>query len=536
MPKIQDILMRLNETDIYEVLGSSTHELIKALAVAPPQLKDLIDFVVNDTSAEEWLSTQSKRNRLIDLLRPNEVQNLANLLNLEKRQEIARLYELIKTKTFRKNSSDEKILFGFFGIDRDSEDINVTESKEQIKSEYSLFPHQLKTLSAVIEKFKTNKRILLQMPTGAGKTRTAMNIIVEHLRSREKSVVIWLAFNEELCEQACNEFKKAWKFLGNREIGIRRFWGIFENDETFEDGLLVASLQKMNAKLNNDQLFANRLARKSNFVVMDEAHQAIAPTYSFVLDQLVVPFDETKCLGLTATPGRSWDEIEQDEKLAEFFDKTKIAMQTPNHQNPINYLTENRFLAKIRKSALVYHAQNITDTDLRNMNNSIDFSTSILKRLGSEVGRNFLVYNAVRRALEDHHRVLVFACSLESSDTVAAALKMSGVNAYSLTSDSSDLLRREKINEFRERNTEKMVLLNYGILTTGFDAPNTSCVIVARPTKSLVLYTQMIGRAIRGARQGGNENAEVITIVDDNLPGFRDLAEAFNHWDDAWGE
>jgi superfamily II DNA or RNA helicase len=81
-----------------------------------------------------------------------------------------------------------------------------------------------------------------------------------------------------------------------------------------------------------------------------------------------------------------------------------------------------------------------------------------------------------------------------------------------------------------------MVLCNYGVLTTGFDAPKTSAAVIARPTSSLVLYSQMVGRAIRGPRAGGNEYAEIVTIVDTKLPGFGSVADAFKNWEDVWNE
>ena len=77
------------------------------------------------------------------------------------------------------------------------------------------------------------------------------------------------------------------------------------------------------------------------------------------------------------------------------------------------------------------------------------------------------------------------------------------------------------------------VLCNYGVLTTGFDAPRTSAVLIARPTKSLVLYSQMVGRGIRGVRAGGNDSAEIVTIIDQGLPGFGNMAEAFTNWEDT---
>ena len=79
-----------------------------------------------------------------------------------------------------------------------------------------------------------------------------------------------------------------------------------------------------------------------------------------------------------------------------------------------------------------------------------------------------------------------------------------------------------------------MVLFNFGVLTAGFDAPRTRCVIIARPTTSLVLYSQMAGRAMRGPRAGGNPRADILTVVDTNLPGFGSVTEAFTNWEELW--
>jgi superfamily II DNA or RNA helicase len=106
-----------------------------------------------------------------------------------------------------------------------------------------------------------------------------------------------------------------------------------------------------------------------------------------------------------------------------------------------------------------------------------------------------------------------------------------------VTSDSTSIERNRVISRFklsRAENPNPMVLCNFGILTTGFDAPEISCAVIARPTDSLVLYSQMIGRAIRGPKSGGNEVSEIVTVIDDGLPGFGDLSEAFLNWEDVW--
>ena len=113
-------------------------------------------------------------------------------------------------------------------------------------------------------------------------------------------------------------------------------------------------------------------------------------------------------------------------------------------------------------------------------------------------------------------------------------LKLVGKVAYSIDGTTDDVVRGILINKFRGNTEEAVVLCNYGVLTTGFDAPRTSCVIIGRPTKSVVLYSQMVGRALRGLKVGGNMGADVVTVVDTSLKGFGNVSEGFNFWDKKW--
>ena len=104
--------------------------------------------------------------------------------------------------------------------------------------------------------------------------------------------------------------------------------------------------------------------------------------------------------------------------------------------------------------------------------------------------------------------------------------------AAAVTSRTRSANRQKIIKQFRDTD-EIQVLANYGVLTSGFDAPRTNTAVIARPTDSVVLFSQMVGRAARGTKAGGNSECRVITIVDD-LPGFRSIAEAFEYWNNIW--
>nr|WP_251030287.1 DEAD/DEAH box helicase [Bacillus sp. ISL-35] len=449
------------------------------------------------------------------------------------------MYDKLKRKSIRRGSEEEERLFNFFNVT-----VPIIEEKiskpnyEYIFSKYPLFGHQRKAARSVKNKLRSKpNRVLLHMPTGSGKTRTAMNIIAEHFRENEPTLVVWLATSEELCEQAVEEFHKAWSVLGNREISVSRFWGPYDlNLESLVDGFVVAGLPKIVRSVSNfgGIDFIKSLGKKSSLVVMDEAHQAIAPTYKLVLDSLFYIGTENKLLGLSATPGRTWNDVDADKELADFFSKQKVKLEVEGYPNPVEYLTKEGYLAEVSYHNLFYNKGTISPTDLESLNQNFDIPLQVLKMLGKDEQRNLKLIYETEKLLKRHARIILFAPSVESSDLLACVLKARGHLAYSITGETISSQRQKYIQDFKNDENVPKILCNYGVLTTGFDAPKTSAAVIGRPTLSLVLYSQMVGRAIRGVKAGGNSNAEVITIVDKELPGFRSVTEAFNNWEDVW--
>lgn len=114
-----------------------------------------------------------------------------------------------------------------------------------------------------------------------------MHLVARALNEFEPGVVVWLATSRELLEQAAETFEVAWAYLGNRNLDLRRFWGGRATvPADIEDGLLVAGLGKLHAWRERDPVAFLELSAKVRLVIMDEAHQAIAPTYRNVIEGL----------------------------------------------------------------------------------------------------------------------------------------------------------------------------------------------------------------------------------------------------------
>lgn len=530
-----NLLSRADDETLQSLLGDSSVRLITLLdpsSATPSRLRELL---LGLRSRQALLAAKESRTLLFDLLRENEAALLASALNL---QASANVYRALKETNFRIGSENERLLYSFFELEMPELESKIDQpSTQECIAEYPLFGHQRTAAREIKEQLSQEpRRVLLHMPTGSGKTRTAMHIIVDHLRAREPTTVVWLAHSEELCEQAAGEFQRAWQRLGDREVKIHRFWGDHDLDlDQVKDGFLVAGLSKIYKASKQSIQFITRLGSRSSLIIIDEAHEAVAETYKLILDALVLPYPETALLGLTATPGRTWSDINADERLAEFFAKRKVTLHVPGYDNPIDYLVEEGYLARTTYRSLLYESGlTLTAADLRHIQEELELPKRVLDTLAEDEQRNLRIVLEIESLIKRHSRTLVFALSVEHAQLLSSVLRVRGHLADYVTGKTSPAERERIIRAFRNESAEVRILSNYGVLTTGFDAPRTSAAVITRPTKSLVLYSQMVGRAIRGVRAGGNESAEIVTVADTNLPGFGTVLDSFTNWEDVW--
>jgi superfamily II DNA or RNA helicase len=499
----------------------------------PQQLRNLILRIYSEAGL---LLSSEKRQILFDLLPKESAEILHKVLSLPQN---GNTYSELKLVRFRRGSERERAMFDFFGLAVPRREVHEQTPATRIrKGNYSLFAHQRAAARDVIHALEENpNRVVLHMPTGAGKTRVAMSVIADHLRKHEPTLVIWLANSEELCEQSASEFETAWSYLGNRDVATYRFWGNRELTlEDVHDGLLVGGLAKMYSATKQQLRFIMELAGRTSLVIIDEAHSAIAETYQLILETLVrMRHPNPGLLGLTATPGRTWADIEIDEQLSEFFSRRKVSLQIENYGNPVDFLVDQQYLAKVLYTPL-YHdgGTDLSDADIRKVQDRFDIPENILNRLAEDELRNLAIITKLEELSKRHRRILVFAATVTHADVLAAVLQMKGYDAESVTAKTPNIQRSRMIEKYKQESPEVRILCNFGVLTTGFDAPLTSAALIARPTKSLVLYSQMVGRAIRGPKAGGNLSAEIVTVVDYNLRGFESVAESFNNWEDIW--
>jgi len=376
-----------------------------------------------------------------------------------------------------------------------------------------------------------NKRFIVQMPTGSGKTRTAMEIISDSFnRNKEGCLIFWLVYSEELCEQAVECFVDIWKHVGNKQVKLIRAWGKNNLAITEEDkfAFVVGGFQKLFYQLEKNPELFEGLKDKTFLIVVDEAHRVLAPTYKTVTDSLFGI--NCRLIGLTATPGRGINDADENKRLSEYFNEEKLDIDTPQDKTVFTYLKSKGVMAYANYSPLVTSPSfSLTTREVKYLEDNFDFPPAFVKKIGEDETRNFEIINELMAKLKTHRKALFFGCSVEHSKFICSMLNYLGVTAAHVDGNTNRGARQATLSEFK--NGELQIICNFGILSTGFDAPKTDLVFIARPTQSIVLYSQMIGRGLRGKEVGGTENCTIVTVRD-NITGLPNESNIFTYFDE----
>lgn len=202
-----------------------------------------------------------------------------------------------------------------------------------------------------------------------------------------------------------------------------------------------------------------------------------------------------------------------------------VIIRPPKEKIPDSQMQKELYGKLIQRRILcdVYHhviisrkAIEITMKDVSDIEMYGEFQAKTLREVGLSHERNALILQEIQYMREmGRKKILFFGCTVEHARHIAITLKaMFGINARYVDSAMDMDSRISVINEFRNSDVE--VLCNFGVLTTGFDAPGIDCVFVGRPVRSALLYTQMIGRGMRGTKNGGTKDM-IIVDIDDNF-------------------
>ncbi|MGW7487070.1 DEAD/DEAH box helicase [Streptomyces sp. NPDC054786] len=376
------------------------------------------------------------------------------------------------------------------------------------------------------------KRSMLQIPTGAGKTRIAVEATVQAIADGVlKGPILWIAQSTELCEQAIETWKFVWSQAGpEQNLRISRMWGGVAAEPATAGPQVVVAIDDTLSRHLDTEPYA--WLREAALVIVDEAHFAIPKTYTKILDALGIDQHRTSrhLVGLTATAFRGSSE-DETRRLAARFGRKRLDRDVFDGDDPYPHLQELGVLSQVEQRELAGGSYSLSPDQIAQVmsSNSMTLPAAVTARMARDVGRTKRIVEEIER-LPQHWPVLVFGTSVEHAQVLAALLNESGITAASVDATTPTGVRNRRIESFR--NGKIQVLTNYNVLTQGFDAPAVRAVVVARPTYSPNTYVQMIGRGLRGPLNGGKDSCLILNVRD-NIENFgRDLA--YTEFEHLW--
>ena len=338
---------------------------------------------------------------------------------------------------------------------------------------YTLRSYQKEAADAAVNAYKSNTKVngLLVLPTGSGKS-----LIIADIASRIDSPLLVFCPSKEILEQNVAKFSS---------YGIVDF-GIYSASAGCKD-INRITFATIGSVMNHIDDF-----RQFRYVMIDEAHVVNSKSGQY---KRFIEAENRQVIGLTATPYRLSNYI--GGSMLKFLTRTRPRIFTQVlYACQVSDLLAKGFLAKLRYFDLTtidmsHIRSNSTGADYDEKSLKIEYELSgFYDKLAQTTYRVLHPKNGIAR-----NGVLVFTRFIREADELCGKMKAKGYSSAIVTGETPTAEREQILAKFKAG--EISVVANVGTLTTGFDYPELDTVIMARPTKSLALWYQCVGRAIR---------------------------------------
>lgn len=394
----------------------------------------------------------------------------------------------------------------------------------------------LKSLRKWFARTTQQKGGILVLPTGGGKTFTATRFLTEEPLSKGHKV-IWLAHTHHLLDQAFGGFGQ--DAVGRYEVGhiggtrekltLRTVSGTIGHGKVAEikrtDDVLIITLQTLARAMQNRlhaglKGFLQDAGQQGLTVVFDECHHAPAPTFRRLIEALRETVPDLHLLGLTATP--TYTDERRQGYLKKLFPQGILYQVSPQ-----KLMLEGVLARPIFEEPSTNISPDFTEQDYQEWLGSYrDIPEKVIAHLASNRARNAFIADTYARNREKYGQTIIFADRWYQCTALVELLRQRGVRADAVFthqdanpgSEEARNVRSADENEnvlLKFKNKELDVLVNIRMLTEGTDVPNAQTVFLTRQTTSRILLTQMIGRALRGRKFGGTDEAYVVAFIDD---------------------
>lgn len=368
--------------------------------------------------------------------------------------------------------------FRIGGIEKFNKEIhrNIfhTEAADFVYQRYTILPHQKQILDKlrVEREDRGNFKNLIVAATGTGKTVISAFDYQEFARTHSRARILFTAHREEILRQSLNTYRSV---LQNANFGT--LWvGANRPQEASEYEHLFVSISMFNSRF--DEFFALLDSDFYDYIVIDEAHHSQADSYRKLFDH----FQPQLLVGLTATPER----MDGKDLRPDFGNRISAEIRLPQALQA-GLLTPFQYLCIS------------DDTDLSD-DSLWSGQKYNIERLADKLcakTRAQLIVDALHKYLADEYtcRALCFCVNKRHADFMAEQLSLYGFNAKSLTSDTPAEERKQLAKDLREGTLHYLCVVD--IFNEGVDIPEVDTVLFLRPTESLTIFLQQLGRGLR---------------------------------------
>lgn len=376
--------------------------------------------------------------------------------------------------------------------------LTINDYSNIYRDDTQLRPYQQKAKKEIFESWDEVDNVMLQMPTGTGKTRLFTSIISDinnySIQRKEPVKLLIIAHRTELIDQIDKSLDRY--HVPHNVIAGRK-------GRDYKMPVIVASIQTITHPNNLKD------AEKLNvrFVIIDEAHHALAATYKKLWDM----YPNSKKLGVTATPWRM-----NHQSFTDLFDKLVLSMPIKDFIKQ-GYLAPYKYFS-LRSESDIFNT--IDDIELDKFGEYKESSMEEKMDIGSIRAQLLDSY----LSLADGKKGIIYAINIVHAKHISKEYQEAGYRAVCIDSKTPAAEREKCVKEFKQGKID--IIVNVDIFSEGFDCPDIEFIQLARPTRSLVKYLQQVGRGLRLT-----ENKQECIILDNvGMYSRFGLPDARRHW------
>ena len=347
----------------------------------------------------------------------------------------------------------------------------------------TLRPYQQKAKRDIFESWDKVDNVMFQMPTGTGKTRLFTSLINDinefSKKNKEPVKILIIAHRTELIKQIVERLKEyavPCSMIAGRE------------ERNYKLPVQVASIQTLTHPNNLEA--AKKL--KAQFVIIDEAHHALALTYKKLWDL----YPGSKKLGVTATPWRM-----NHQSFLDLFDFLITSMPVKDFISQ-GYLSQYKYYSLKENS---YIQKTIDEIKIDRFGEYSEKSMEEKMDIGSiraQLLKSYLSFAKGKKGI-------IYAINIKHANHIGQEYEAAGFKTVSIDSQTPASQRDKYVDDFKKGEID--IIVNVDIFSEGFDCPDIEFIQLARPTRSLVKYLQQVGRGLRPTK--GKDNCIILDNV-----------------------